>query len=138
MRERRQLSNLGKSRCNCRARHRRTSDSWASFARTRTFSGSRYRSNKFAATWAPMYPVEPVRKIATLLRLSLSFRRQPGWQAKAENCAMAELPAAGPQSEDRSSGGARSEERRVGKECRAGRGGGDARNRRETYMKGTG
>ena len=62
----------GNGRCNCRACHRRSSASRGSRPRTSRFRVASCRSSRLAATCAPMYPVEPVRNIATLLRLSPS------------------------------------------------------------------
>ena len=82
-----------------------TRASCGSRARTSTFKAAPCSSSRLAATCAPMYPVDPVRNIATLLRWSRSSRHRRS-RARVESCAEAALPAAALQSEDKSSGAA--------------------------------
>ena len=67
----------GKSRCNCSALPQAQLRPLAeSRARTSTFSDAPCSSSRLAATCAPMYPVDPVRKIATLTPSGPGFRFQ--------------------------------------------------------------
>src|SRR5271165_5107623 len=92
----------GKSRCNCSPRQRRNCASCTSRARTNRFRDAPCPSRRFAATCAPMYPVDPVKNIATWLHRS-RFSRRLRLRVQVESCGEAAPPADGLQSEDRSS-----------------------------------
>src|SRR6266403_5008010 len=64
----------------CSACHKRSSASCGSRARTSRLSEALCSCSRLAATCAPMYPVDPVRNIATLLRLSLFLQFGRSWE----------------------------------------------------------